>query len=98
MSPTTAMYRTITQYCRIDPHHAQAWWTALSQARWSVPRSWLADVRYFDAQPRSRMATLDSVIPFLQTTSPPGRVVAVVESLVQERTNMAKASFTPVRK
>ena len=31
------------------------------------------------------MATLDAVLPFLRTISPPSRVVDVVEALVQER-------------
>lgn len=78
------MFRTIVQYCTLDPHHAQTWWTALRQARWSVSRSWKLDLAYFDQQHRSRTAQLDGVIPFLQTTSPPGRVVAVLEHLVQE--------------
>lgn len=68
---TTPMFRTIAEYTRLEPPHAQTWWTALTKAQWSVPRSWLADVRYFDAQPRRRMAQLDGVLPFLRTTSPP---------------------------
>ena len=43
------MFRTITEYTALSPGLAQAWWQALSKARWSVPRSWLADVRYFDS-------------------------------------------------
>ena len=81
---TTPMFRTIVQYCTLDPHHAQVWWTALSKARWSEPRSWLADVRYFDTQYRSRTAQLDGVLPFLQRTSPPSRVLRVLEDLVKE--------------
>ena len=77
------MFRTIIEYTSLDQPHARAWWQALSNARWSVPRSWLADVRYFDAQPR-RLAKLDAVPGWLQTVSPPGRVVEVLEALVQE--------------
>ena len=84
MTPTP-MFKTIAEYARVEPHQAQTWWTALTKAQWSVPRSWLADVRYFDQQHRSRTAQLDGVVPFLRTTSPPSRVMAVLEALVQEQ-------------
>ena len=82
---TTPMFRTIAEYCTLDAQQARTWWSALSTARWSVPRTWTLDLVYFDQQPRSRTATLDAVLPFLRTTSPPARVVQVLEALVQER-------------
>ena len=81
---TTPMYRTICEYASLSPDLARTWWQALSKAQWSEARSWLADVRYFDQQPRSRTARLDGVLPFLRLTSPPARVLAVLEALVQE--------------
>ena len=66
-----------------SPPQAHTWWTALSAARWSVPRTWKLDVVFFSQQPRSRTATLDGVLPFLREKPPP-RVIAVVEHLVQE--------------
>ena len=49
-----------------------------------VPRSWLADVRYFDQRRTTRTAQLDAVLPFLRMTCPPQRVLAVLEHLVKE--------------
>ena len=42
------MFRTITQCLGVDTAQAQAWWTALSAARWSVARGWKLDLVYFD--------------------------------------------------
>ena len=50
-----------------------------------VPRTWKLDVVFFSQHHRSRTAELDGVLPFLRQTSPPGRVVQVLEALVQER-------------
>ena len=83
--PPPPMYRTLVQYAGVDAALAQAWWTALEHARWSVPRTWKLDVVFFSQHHRSRTAELDGVLPFLRQTSPPGRVVQVLEALVQER-------------
>ena len=54
------------------------------RAREDVSRVSAKEVRYFDQQPRSRTATLDAVLPFLRLTSPPQRVVSVIEALLHE--------------
>ena len=82
---TTAMFVTLAEYCTLAPHHAQTWWTALTQAQWSEARSWRQALQYFDARPVGPTAKLDAVLPFLRQTSPPARVVRVLEALVQEK-------------
>jgi hypothetical protein len=79
------MFRTIAESVGLDAPHAQAWWTALAKAQWSAARSWLADLTYFDQQPRPGLAKLDAVPGFLHRVSPPSRVIGVLESLAQEQ-------------
>ena len=64
------MYRTLVQYAGVDAALAQAWWTALEHARWSVPRTWKLDVVFFSQHHRSRTAELDGVLPFLRRRAP----------------------------
>ena len=81
---TTPMFSTIAEYASLSPALARTWWRALGRTQGTEARSWLQDLRYFDAQPRSRTQALDAVLPFLRLTSPPARVMQVVESLVGE--------------
>jgi hypothetical protein len=65
MTPSP-MFRTIVEYCTLPAAHAHTWWTALEKARWTVARSWLQDLVYFDAHP---VVVPDAVAPWAEETT-----------------------------
>jgi hypothetical protein len=80
-----ALFRTFCEYFRLDDTQASVWRTALSKAAWSEARSWARDVQAFAHESPHGRDKFAAVEPFFRTVSPPARVVAVVESLVQEQ-------------
>lgn len=85
MMQPTAMYRTLCEYFRLTDIQASGWRLALSQATWSEAQAWAKDVQAFDLEPPHGAAKLQAIVPFFQDVSPPSRVVAVIERLVQEK-------------
>jgi hypothetical protein len=84
MQPS-AMFRTLCEFFRLDAVQASTWRRALSAAQSPAVQSWGRDVQDFDLNPPHGPAKRTLVVPFFQHTSPPVRVVAVLESLVDER-------------
>jgi hypothetical protein len=81
----SAMFRTFCDYFGLDATQASTWRTALSAAQSPAAQSWGRDVLAFDLEPPHGREKFARVVPFFRQVSPPARVVAVLESLVEER-------------
>jgi hypothetical protein len=84
MQPS-AMFRTVCMFLQLSAVQANTWRLALSQAPEGLAQAWAAAVEAFDLEPPHGPDKLTRVEPFLRETSPPARVVAVLESLVEAR-------------
>jgi hypothetical protein len=85
MMQPSAMFRTFCDYFRLDADQASTWRTALSAAQSPVAQRWGRDVVAFDLDPPHGQEKFALVVPFFRQVSPPARVVAVLESLVEEQ-------------
>ena len=83
MQPS-AMFRTFWTFFELDAVQACIWQTALGQATGREARSWGQAVQAFDLEPPHGPAKLAAVEPFFRQVSPPARVMAVLEALVDE--------------
>jgi hypothetical protein len=80
----SALFRTFCTYFRLDATEAGRWCTALSQAQAPAAQRWGQAVVAFDLEPPHGREKFALVVPFFRQVSPPARVVAVLESLVEE--------------
>jgi hypothetical protein len=71
----------LSKYFGLNPDQQDRVWGAIARAKWSVASSWRQTVLLLD----SRGPSPDTVGVFLREHSPPSRVMAVLESLVQEK-------------
>lgn len=79
------MFRTFCEYFRLADTQASAWRTALSQAQSPEAQRWGRAVQDFDLEPPHGQAKFALVVPFFRQVSPPARVIAVLEALVEEQ-------------
>jgi hypothetical protein len=79
------MFRTFCEYFRLDAVQASTWRTALRAAQSPEVQRWGRDVLAFDLAPPHGSDKFALVVPFFRQVSPPARVVAVLEALVEER-------------
>jgi hypothetical protein len=75
-------WRTLCRYWNVDDQQQQQTWQAIATAQGSVPKAWYDAVWEFEAQPRQ--PTPEDVEAFLLTSTPPAKVIAVLEALADE--------------
>jgi hypothetical protein len=85
MMQPSPMFRTICDYIGLDAVQASTWRLALSAAQSPVVQRWGREVLAFDLEPPHGREKFALVVPFFRQVSPPARVVAVLESLVEEQ-------------
>jgi hypothetical protein len=71
----------LSRYFGLNPDQQDRVWGAIARAKWTVASSWRQTVWLLD----SRNPSPDAVAVFLTQHSPPSRLMAVLEGLVQER-------------
>jgi hypothetical protein len=71
----------LSKYFGLNPDQQDRVWGAIARAKWAVASSWRQSVWLLD----SRNPSTDAVGVFLRQHSPPSRLMAVLEGLVQER-------------
>jgi hypothetical protein len=84
MQPS-AMFRTLATFFRLDAAQTSLWRVALSQSQSPEVQRWARAVQDFDLEPPHGREKFALVVPFFQQVSPPARVVAVLEALVEEQ-------------
>ena len=82
---SSAMFRTLCEFFQLSATEASTWRLALSAAQAPEAQRWCLDVHAFDLAPPHGRDKLALVEPFFVQVSPAARVVAVLESLVDEQ-------------
>jgi hypothetical protein len=78
--PAPVFWQALSHYFGLDDHQQARVWQAILKSKWSAVREWRQAVALLEA----RSPTIDGVMDFLKSHTPPERLLAVLEAVVLE--------------